>query len=194
MIITSKSFIDVIRRGRYITLRLSLTALLGGVLAACTTLNLNVSNRLSLPMHTPIAVGPLANHSTTPLANRQVESMLTGLLQVKGFMNIKPYPHDKACAKLLYCPDETKSREQILRWARANKMAFVLTGATNEWRYKVGLDGEPVAGVSLILINVNTGKTIWTGVGSVIGTSRSGLDVVGQSLLNNLLKKIQPSY
>lgn len=157
-------------------------------------MKVNVSNRVVLPAQTRIAIGPFANHSDTPLANRQVESMLVGLLQTKGFRNITHYQRPKSCAKLLYCPDETLSNAQIIHWARLNRIAYVLTGAVNEWRYKVGLDGEPVAGASLILIHVNSGKTVWTAVGSVIGGSRSGLDIVGQSLLNCLLASISAIY
>jgi len=190
MIITSKDRFALLKINRIKKVGCSLLFILSGFLTACTTMNVNVSNRMVLPAQTPIAVGPIANHSSTPLANRQVESMLTGLLQVKGFHNIHHYQHSKSCAKLLYCPDETLTNDQIIRWARSHRIAYVFTGATNEWRYKVGLDGEPVAGTSLILINVHTGKTVWTAVGSVIGGSRSGLDVVGQALLAKQLESI----
>jgi len=167
--------------------KLFFLVILSTVLTACTTMNLNVSNRVVLPAELPIVVGPLANHSDTPLANRQVESMLTGYLQSKGFRNITSYPRQSNCEKLLYCADETLPNSKLLAWGRAHHVAFILTGAVNEWRYKVGLDGEPVGGVSLLLLNVKSGKTIWTGVGSIIGGSRSGLDVVGQQLLQALL-------
>jgi hypothetical protein len=171
-----------------------LVLLLSGLLTACGTMQVDISHKMVLPAYTRLAVGPLANHSDTPLANRQVESMLVSLLHAKGFKNIVHYQRPKACAKLLYCPDETLSRAQILQWARMNNIAFVLTGAANEWRYKVGLDGEPVAGVSLVLIHVNSGRTVWTSVGSAIGGSRSGLDVIGQSLLVCLLKGLNASF
>lgn len=155
-------------------------------LSSCTTMNLNVSNGMVLSPATPIVVGPLANHSDTPLANRQVESMTVGILQTRGFRAVVPYPRPQSCEKLLYCPDEGMTNARIISWARAHRIPFVLTGAANEWRYKVGLDGEPVAGVSFVLLNANTGKTVWTGVGSAIGGSRSGLDVIGQKLLTSL--------
>lgn len=165
---------------------------ISGILTACTITHLNVSSKMLIPAHARIGVGPFANHSSTPLANRQVETMLVGMLQAKGFVFIKHYEHRKSCAKLLYCPDETITKEQILHWARAHRLAYVFTGAANEWRYKVGLDGEPVAGVTLALTNVHTGQVVWTAVGSGIGGSRTGLDVVGQTLLNRLLKNLLP--
>jgi len=161
---------------------------------SCTNIQVDSSNRAMLPRHARIAVGPLANHSDTPMANRQVETMMVSLLQAKGFTHIYHYQRKKSCAKLLYCPDETLSKHQILQWARSKSMDYVFIGAVNEWRYKVGLDGEPVAGVSIQLIQVKTGKTVWTSVGSVIGGSRSGLDQVGQSLLKCLLATVFPGH
>ena len=157
------------------------------IVCACTSMQANISNRVLIPANASITVGPIANHSDTPLANRQVESITLGLLHAQGFKNVNIYPRTQSCEKLLYCPDEAISTDRLLALAKQTHATFILTGAANEWRYKVGLDGEPVAGVSLALLNVASGKTIWTGVGSIIGSSRSGLDIVGQKLLHTLL-------
>lgn len=163
-------------------------------LTACGTIQVNVSNKLALPCTTKIAVGPMANNSNTPLANRQVESMLRGILQAKGFKNVVMYPRQKSCEKLLYCADEGMNSSQLAHWARQNHIAYIFGGSTNEWGYKVGLDGEPVAGISLNLVNASTGHTDWTAVGSAIGNSRTGLDVIGQRLLNTIITKHVAAY
>lgn len=172
-----------------------LTGLALGLLAACTSIQVNVSNKMFIPFSAKIGVAGFANHSDTPLANRQLETMVAGLMRSRGFVSVKMYEHTKSCAKLLYCPDETMSRSQALSWARSNGFAYVFTGAANEWRYKVGLDGEPVAGASLSLINVRTGQIVWSAVGSIVGGSRSGLDVSSQRLLNWIINNnIAPIY
>jgi polysaccharide biosynthesis protein PelC len=188
MIIISNNLINKVKSSFSKKLRYLYFISLSMLFTGCTTMNLNVSNGIGLPAQTPIVIGPLANHSDTPLANRQVESMIVGILQTHGFRNILPYPRPQSCEKLLYCPDEAVTHARLAQWARQHKAAFILTGSANEWRYKVGLDGEPVVGVTLVLINANTGKTVWTSVGSAIGGSRSGLDVIGQRLLTALLK------
>lgn len=163
-------------------------------MTGCTNMKVVNSNLVILPSDARIVVGPLANFSDTPLANRQVESILVSLLQANGFRQISLYPRHKSCEKLLYCPDEAQSKSQVIQWARSKHFNYLIMGATNEWRYKVGLDGEPVAGVSLQVVDVPSGRTIWTSVGSVIGGSRSGLDLVGQSLLKCLLATISVSH
>lgn len=188
MIITSDTFIGnakhwLTKKRHYVLLTLGTL-----LLSSCVTTNVNVSGGMALNKNTPVVVGPMANHTDVPLANRQVESISLGLLQARGFRNVHAWPRPQSCEKLLYCPDEGMTDARLVQWANQHKVTYVLTGAANEWRYKVGLDGEPVAGVSLALIHAATGKTVWSAVGSSIGGSRSGLDVIGQQLLTQLLK------
>lgn len=164
----------------------------GFFITACTTLRINTSQTIYLPVYHRIAAGPIANYSDTPLANKQVESMLTAALFAKGFAHTLAFPKQQACEKILYCPGDMPTREAILAWARKNHVRYVLTGSVNEWRYKVGLDGEPVTGVSLMLLDSQNGHVVWSGLGSAIGTSRQGLEVVGQQMLDTLLSHIIP--
>ena len=57
----------------------------------------------------------------------------------------------------------------------------------DEWRYKVGVDGEPAVGVTLEIVDVGTGATVWSGAGAQSGWSREALAAVGQKLIRNLL-------
>ena len=66
-------------------------------------------------------------------------------------------------------------------------MRYALLGAVDEWRYKVGVDGEPAAGVTLRIIDVASGDTLWTGAGGKSGWSREALSAVAQKLIRDLL-------
>jgi hypothetical protein len=159
-------------------------------LAACTTMNVQVSQLVALPSSSRIMIGPIANNADTPLAHKQVETMSMGILHGKGFRQVSLVPNQGKCDALLYCPDAIMNKNQLISYAKRMGVQYVVTGAANEWRYKVGLDGEPVAGVSLSMIEVASGRTIWTGVGSVVGTPRLGLDVVAQDMLNKVFASI----
>lgn len=165
---------------------------IAGFMSACTNVKINTAQSIHLSSSTHLVVGPIANYSDTPLANKQVETMLSGIMHAKGFHNVRIFPKKQACAKLLYCPEDTPSRAEVIKWARLNGVQFIMMGSANEWRYKVGLDGEPVAGVSFIIVDVRNAKTIWSGVGSIIGSSRQGLDVVGQQLLQETTLNVVP--
>jgi hypothetical protein len=63
-----------------------------------------------------------------------------------------------------------------------------LTGSVDEWRYKVGVDGEPVVGVALSIIDLANGETLWTGSGGKSGWSREALSAVARQLMRRLIQ------
>jgi hypothetical protein len=73
-------------------------------------------------------------------------------------------------------------------WARDHEVRYALAGSVEEWRYKVGVDGEPAAGVTLRIIDVPSGKTLWSGSGAQSGWSREALSAVAQKLIRKLLR------
>lgn len=160
--------------------------------SGCTSIHVDKGRGITLPVYSRIAVGPIANYSDTPLANKQVESMVLSILHTRGFQNATLYPNKQDCAKLLYCPNALPHKSAMLAVARRQGASYILTGSTNEWRYKVGLDGEPVTGVTLNLIDVHNGHTVWNAFGSAVGSSRTGLDVVGQQMLQKMLGGLVP--
>ena len=50
------------------------------------------------------------------------------------------------------------------------------------------MDGEPAAGVTLQILDVATGDTLWSGSGGQSGWSREALSAVAQKLIRKLLQ------
>jgi polysaccharide biosynthesis protein PelC len=73
------------------------------------------------------------------------------------------------------------------KWARIQGARFAVYGAVDEWRYKVGIDGEPAVGVALHIIDLQSNNVVWTGVGGKSGWSREALSAVAQKLIRELL-------
>ncbi|PJE16626.1 hypothetical protein [Legionella sp.] len=128
-----------------------------------------------------------ANNTEIPQAGYRAMSITAGVLRSKGVRSLAIYPSTANCNKLIVCPNSVPPLSAVLSWAKARHLNYVMMGAVNEWDYKVGLDGEPTAGVSLQLYSVGNGALVWSSVGSKIGTSRSGLAVIAQSLINEML-------
>ena len=85
-------------------------------------------------------------------------------------------------------PERSLARiEEAMVWARQQKYDFALTGSVEEWRYKVGVDGEPAVGIAVSIIDVPTGETLWSGVGAKAGWSRDSLAAVAQQLMRKLI-------
>ena len=52
----------------------------------------------------------------------------------------------------------------------------------------MGVDGEPAVGLTLQIIDVATGDTLWSGSGGKSGWSREALSAVAQQLMRRLIQ------
>lgn len=166
---------------------LGLTALLA--LTACSSTQ--ISKAPSWTGLDKLALVPLSNYTETPGAALGAQSIAQSLLHQKGFTQLATYPFsDSAGTYLLNNTDQ--QRAQALDWARQTGARYALTGAVQEWRYKVGIDGEPVVGLSFDVVDLDTGAVVWSAMGSRSGWSRSTLAGVGHDLISQLLAPIHP--
>ena len=78
--------------------------------------------------------------------------------------------------------------QDALAWAREQKLRYALAGSVEEWRYKVGVDGEPAAGITLHILDVASGDILWSGSGGQSGWSREALSAVAHKLMRKLLE------
>lgn len=156
-------------------------------LAGCTTLNQGGSGSVS--KSESMTVLPFLNNTETPYAADRAEAIVVALLQAGGFSHVEQY---QAVAK----EEEpsldrgVKRRADALAWARQRNVRYCVTGVVNEWRYKVGLDGEPVAGFTLQVMELPEGKVIWSATGGKSGWSRDAVSAVAQQVIANMVDAI----
>ena len=166
------------------TLRLLLLTVLTLFLGACSTLDRSTAP--ALERQAQWVVLPFANHTETPLAGQRAEAIAEAILHSKGINKIKRYPGNLQ-QEALFDAGDRKQQEEALAWARQQGARYALSGAVDEWRYKVGVDGEPAAGVAVQIIDVASGDTLWSGAGGKSGWSREALSAVAQQLIRSLL-------
>lgn len=152
-------------------------------LAACAT----ISHRGDgpLPAREAWGVAPLINSTETPYASERATAIALSLLRARGVGCKEIQPAEQEGEKTLSAK-RTTTREFMER-ARQMNLRYLLTGTVTEWRYKVGLDGEPVAGVTLEVVDLKTGSVVWTASGGKSGWSREALSAVGQQVISSLL-------
>lgn len=155
------------------------------LLSACSTLDR--SQAPELDRQALWVVLPFANHTETPMAGNRAEAISETLLRSLGATKVKRYAAGLQ-QEALFDAGEHKQQDEALAWARQQGARYALAGAVDEWRYKVGVDGEPAAGVTLQIIDVASGETLWSGAGGKSGWSREALSAVGQQLIKNLLQ------
>lgn len=157
------------------------------LLNACTTKIVNHSPCGTVNLAYKTAVVPFSNHTETPLAGERAMSITAAVLESRGVYNLAVYKNDHQGRILFPGMNKVETEEGLMRWARSTNARYMLTGSVNEWTYKVGLDGEPVVGVSMQVIDLANGRIVWTAVGSQNGGSRTAVSTVGQELINRLI-------
>lgn len=131
----------------------------------------------TVPEKEQCAILPFSNFSDTPLAGERVAAILYGVMKSKGY-NVVLYFKPK---------DEDFRQEEILKLEEEAKKKYgcLIKGSVNEWRYKVGIDGEPAVSITYIITDVKKGEET---SGTVAGTDwgHKSLGLLTQELFNKV--------
>lgn len=156
--------------------------------AGCTTVE--VAPPPSLSADATWVILPFVNYTETPQAGLRAETIAENVLRAEGALKLQRYPNSVITETLFESMDR-KQFDAALAWARTEKRQYALTGSVSEWRYKVGVDGEPAVGMTLQVIDVATGDVLWAATGGRTGWSRESLSGVAQKLIAELLEPVQ---
>ena len=129
-------------------------------------------------------VVPLVNYSQTPQAGERSEQILLSVLSSHG-LQPRVYPTSTQGEQALM--DDNERLTGALEWAREQKLDYVVAGSVEEWQYKNGLDGEPAVGISLRVLEANSGRVLWSKSGARAGWSRESLAGNAQTVIDKLV-------
>lgn len=175
-----------------ITSHHSLGRLLGlaALLALCAGCSVRSIHRTTpLPLKARWALLPMLNHSQTPQAGERAEAILETLLRAHGVHDLVICPPEQMNGEL---PElkERRRLEKALVWAREQKYRYGVTGSVEEWRYR-GLDGQPAAGLTIRVLDLESGKVLFSASGAKSGWGRDTISGVAQSLLEDLTNHLR---
>lgn len=159
------------------------------LLSGCSTTVVDRNPSATLTESANTLVVPFTNDSGTPDAGKRAATMVTAMLRARGITNVTLYKTKQSCNPLKTCKKRL-NMSSIRRWAAKNNYQYLVSGAVNEWRYKVGLDGEPSVGSTMVITDILSNQPIWTGLGSRTGHSWSGLSDTAQRLFKRMLSNI----
>ncbi len=167
------------------TIRWMALTMLLVMLGACTVNQVQESQPLD--KNARWVVLPVINLAEVPLAGENIETMLDSALRIRGVTDLQrqdglPQPG----GGLLL--DDRQRYEQALKKAGQNGARFGVTGAIHEWRYKTGLDGEPAVGLTLQIVDLPSGRVIWTASGARTGWGYANVSGTAEKLVMQLLK------
>jgi polysaccharide biosynthesis protein PelC len=153
------------------------------ILGACSTVNAPPAP--SLESGARWSVLAMRNDTETPLAGNRAIAIVDSVLRAQGISNLVVAPAAVRGDVLTDASDE-QSLTKALAWARNEKIRYGIAGTVTEWRYKVGVDGEPAVGLTLQLLDIESGKVLWSASGGRSGFSRESLAGVAQELVQKL--------
>jgi curli biogenesis system outer membrane secretion channel CsgG len=158
-------------------------ALLSLLLSGCAVTDVHRTDPLNREV--AWALLPIANHSETPLAGQKAEASLITLLHQRGISSLAQAPRTTPMG-LLELPSD-QDYHTALAWAQQQGVRYGVTGSVDEWQYKAGLDGEPAIGISLRVVDVNSGDILWSASGARSGWGFSTTSGVAQKLMSDLV-------
>lgn len=158
-------------------------------LTGCATSIQSSAKREALDPTAKWVLLPIANNTDTPQAGLSAEAMVEHQLRTRGILGVQHYPASLS-RDSLFEPTERKVTEEAQAWARGQGARYAVLGSVQEWRYKVGIDGEPAVGIALKVLDLSSGEVAWSASGAKSGWSREALSAVAQSVLAEMLNTI----
>lgn len=134
---------------------------------------------------------PFQNHSGTPRAGDKAEEILATLLRSKGIDNVQIYQKKLEKEDVWPILDDQHRQDEALNAAKKANFYYGITGSIEEWNYKTGVGGEPAVGLSLRIIEISTGRIVWSATGAKSGWGADTVSGTAQNLLNDLLSNLK---
>ena len=184
-------FISKEKMGRFLhfQLRFLFFIIVFKLLSACSVID--VQKGASFSSSGRWMILPFQNYSQTPRAGEQVEEMVATLFRVRGISDIEMYQQQDEDKSGWLEFNDRKRQEKALLLANKHNYSYAVTGSVEEWQYKLGVGSEPAVGLTIRVIEVATGKVIWSASGSRSDWSAGSLSGTAQRLLRDLISGIQ---
>jgi hypothetical protein len=176
------------------------------LLSGCAVLDVKASG----PLHgrTGWVLLPVQNQGEAAMAGERVEELLLTLMRSQKEIELTPYPtplpalpsdakDPKAAApSSAKDPDPELSFDDRLRyeravaWARDKKYAYGIGGSVSELRYRPGSDGEPAVGLTVRVVDLSSGRVVFTASAANPPLGQGSLSATSQKLLRSIIDKL----
>ena len=164
--------------------KLLLTFLALLLFAGCSGMQIQKTAPFKPTPQKKIAVIPFYNYTQTPLAGYSAASMANVILKSHGYSVTAEQLHPDAKAEL---EGNSQSRASLVNMLKQKGYDYMLGGEVTEWRYKTGIDAEPVVGLTVRLTDLKSGKTLYSSTGSKTALGSASLSGTAQKILDEIL-------
>lgn len=168
--------------------RITLLLLLAGVMVGCATKPAGPSVQIYADQRW--ALLPIDNLSQTPQAGKQALIMIESSLRRRGVNDLSVWQEqeDLTLKALL---DTTGQLDKARQWGVRSGARYGLSGTVHEWHYRSDPEREPAVGVSLKMVDLQSGEVLWQSTHSRTGWGYSSLSGVAGETLNEMLDSLR---
>ncbi len=133
-----------------------------------------------------IAIMPFENFTQTPLAGYGAAAVADAVLSEHGFKTkiLKSKPDNDDSYN-----ENDFDIDDMIKKAKTLKAVYILSGKVTEWRYKSGIDAEPIVGLVIEITNTQTGERAYLASGGKSGDSRGSISTLSQEILDKILPR-----
>jgi len=154
------------------------------LITGCSTV-INKKNT-SLPQDKKYAIASFWNYTETPMAGLRASTIVESVLAQKNISLVSLIGGGDEIAK-------SKSKAIFLHKQKALALGmnadYLVIGNVQEWRYKTGIDGEPVVSYSIKVVDLKSSNIIFNGVGAKSGWGHKSIGVVAQEIAKELIPR-----
>ncbi|MBI4804428.1 MAG: penicillin-binding protein activator LpoB [Desulfovibrio sp.] len=146
-----------------------------------------------------VAVFPMANLTTHPYAGQIIgELLFTELKSVQQFSVMSNAESWKAFQGKETDLEEAALHQNVRQTALQLGVDAAVFGSVTEYRYKRGVDEEPVVGVAIRLMDVGTGTILWgaslSKAGGCCSFGGDTLSSTAQKVCKDLVNSLQKEF
>ncbi len=142
-----------------------------------------------------VAVLPLVNLTNYPYAGRIAAELITTQLYAQSKFKLMEKTQMQETLKNQWA-DQSQMLDRTAAIKVGNKLEVdtVIYGAVTEFRYKRGLDENPVVGISVRMLDVKTGEILWADskseMGGCLWFCHDSLTRLAQQICYDLVEKL----
>jgi len=141
---------------------------------------------IELPLNKKYAIASFWNYTETPMAGLRTASIVESVLAKNSVALSSLVSGSQEM-------EEVKSKQDFLnskkKEAKALGAKYLIMGNVQEWRYKTGIDGEPVVSFSIYIIDLQSNKVVFNGVGAKSAWGHKSIGIVAQEIAQELIPK-----
>ena len=142
--------------------------------------------KIELPLNKQYAIASFWNYTETPMAGLRAASIVESVLAKNNII----------LSSLVAGSEEMESTKSKQAFIKAKKeeakqlgAEYLIMGNVQEWRYKTGIDGEPVVSFNILVIELQTDKVLFNGVGAKSAWGHKSIGIVAQEIAQELIPK-----